>query len=238
MKNIYGLFFLLALLLMGCSSTYTIKDFPSKERFYEDFNKFAQNKDVEITLINDSSFTINDGTVLEDDTLFSLEGKDKRSFALSAISEIRYKNNDYSSASVLFKNGDKLRGENIITDHDSIYFVTMKTSIAKNNVAPIHIAVAPIHIAQDTLFTPTNVFPIETVKSVSYKTYLRSVPLGILSGAIAGLIIAVIAGNNLTSKDDSGAASAYYILAPPIGAMVGAIVGGCIGWKTIYQFNP
>ena len=92
MKNIYGLFFLLALLLMGCSSTYTIKDFPSKERFYEDFNKFAQNKDVEITLINDSSFTINDGTVLENDTLISygkLEGKDKRSFALSDITEIR-----------------------------------------------------------------------------------------------------------------------------------------------------
>jgi hypothetical protein len=237
MKNIYGLFFLLALLLMGCSSTYTIKDFPSKEKFYEDFNNSAQNKDVNVTLINDSSFAINDGIILENDTLFSLEGKDNRSFALSDITEIRYKNNDYSSASILFKNGDILRGKDIRTDSDSIYF-TVKTSKAKNNIASIHIAVAPIHIAQDTLFTPTNVFPIETVKSVSYKTYLRSVPLGILSGAIAGLIIAVIAGNNLTSKDDSGAASAYYILAPPIGAMVGAIVGGCIGWKTIYQFNP
>jgi PBP1b-binding outer membrane lipoprotein LpoB len=54
MKNIYGLFFLLALLLMGCSSTYTIKDFPSKERFYEDFNNSVKNKDVSITLMSDS----------------------------------------------------------------------------------------------------------------------------------------------------------------------------------------
>lgn len=230
MKNIYSLFFLLALLLMGCSSTYTIKDFPSKERFYEDFNNSAKNKDVNVNLINDSSFAINDGIILENDTLFSLEGKDNRSFALSDITEIRYKNNDYSSASILFKNGDILRGKDIRTDSDSIYF-TVKTSTAKNNIAPTH-------IAQDTLFTRTNVFPIETVKSVGYKTHLRSVPLGILSGAIAGLIIAVIAWNTLTSKDNSGAASAYYIFAPPIGAMAGAIVGGCIGWKTIYQFNP
>ena len=132
MKNIYGLFFLLALLLIGCSSTYTIKDFPSKERFYEDFNNSAKNKDVSITLMSDSSFFINDGIILEDDTLFSLEGKDNRSFALSDITEIRYTNNDSSSASIIFKNGEILRGKDIRTDSDSIYF-TVKTSKAKNN---------------------------------------------------------------------------------------------------------
>lgn len=140
MKNICGLLFVFALLLIGCSSTYTVQNFHSKEKFYEDFNNSAKNKDVNVTLINDSSFAINDGIILENDTLFSLEGKDNRSFALSDITEIRYKNNDYSSASILFKNGDILRGKDIRTDSDSLYF-TVKTSTAKNNIAPTHIGI-------------------------------------------------------------------------------------------------
>ena len=220
MKNIYGLFFLLALLLMGCSSTYTIKDFPSKEKFYEDFNNSAQNKDVNVTLINDSSFTINDGTVLENDTLISygkLEGKDKRSFALSDITEIRYANNDSSSASVLFKNGDKLRGENIITDHDSIYFVTMKTSIARNNIVPI-----------------------DKVKKVSYNNRLIRMPLGLLAGAPLGLLSGIVLGHVFHTTDDKGYPDVSNITIEMtfVGTLAGIIVSCIIGYNYIYQFNP
>jgi hypothetical protein len=48
----------------------------------------------------------------------------------------------------------------------------MKTSIAKNYIDPIDIA---------------------KVKTVTYKNRLRTLPLGILSGTIAGIITAVIA---------------------------------------------
>lgn len=219
MKNIYGLLSVLSLLLMGCS-TYTIMHFPSKDKFHEDFNKSVRNRNVNITLMNDSSFTLNDGAVLENDTLFSfakLEEKNIKSFALSDITEIRYTNNDSSSASIFFKNGETLRGEDIKIDRDTIYFVTMKTSIAKNYIDPISIS---------------------KVKTVSYKTWLRSSVLGILSGAITGIIVAIIANNTLTGKEGSSVALNYDVLAPPIGALIGGIVGGVIGWNTIYQFNP
>ena len=220
MKKYYTLLFLFALLFIGCS-TYTIKDFPSKDKFYEDFNNSVKNKDVNITLINDSSFTINDGAVLENDTLFSfakLEEKDVRTSAVSDITEIRYTDNDSASAAILYKNGDKLRGKNIRIDSDSIHF-TVKTSTSNNNTVPVHIE-------------------ISKVKTVTYKTRIGSSIIGILSGGIAGVIVAVIAGTTLNDKEGSGVALNYEILTPPIGAILGGIAGGLIGWKTVYQFNP
>ena len=111
MQNIYSLLFVLVLLLMGCSFTYTIKNFHSKEKFYEDFNNSAKNKDLNITLINDSSFSVIGGRVLK----------------------------------------------------------------------------------QDTLYTSTNVFPVNIVKTVNYKTRLRSLLIGILSGKMEP-IFAIITG--------------------------------------------
>lgn len=206
---------------MGCS-IYTIKDYPSKEKFYEDFNNSAKNKDVNITLINDSSFTINDGVVLENDSLFSfakIEERDLRIYPLSVITEIRYMNNDTSTALILFNNGETLRGTNFRTESDSIYF-TMQTSTKKNKNVPI-----PIEI--------------DKIKTITYKTHLRSIPLGILGGAITGLITAAIASTGISdSKDNNGKAAAYFIVSPILGAAIGVIVGGIIGWNTIYQFNP
>jgi hypothetical protein len=218
-KNIYSLLSVLALLLMGCSSTHTIKDFPSKEKFYQDFNNSAKNKDVKIILVKDSSFAINDGIALENDTLFSyviLEGKDSRSFALSEITEIKYTNNDYKSASVLFKNGDKLIGEDIRTNRDSIYFVTMKKLLTRNNIISIN-----------------------KVKTISYKNRLIRIPLGILAGGLIGLVSGIFyASRPNTSKDDSGLISGSIVGGAVIGVLIGSIVSYCIGYNYYYQFNP
>jgi hypothetical protein len=221
MKNIYYLFFVSSLLFVGCS-TYTIRDYPSKDKFYEDFNHSAGNKDVNITLINDSSFTINDGVVLENDSLFSfalLEERDVRTYPLSLITEIRYTINDTGTALILLKNGETLQAKNIRTGNDSIYF-TIQTSTKKNIIVPI-----PVEI--------------DKVKTISYKTRLRSIPLGMLGGAIVGLLSAVIAGNNVAnSKDNNGKVEAYYYGLPILGVVIGGIIAPIIGWKTIYQFNP
>ena len=221
MKNIYCLLSALALLLTGCS-TYTIKDFPSKEKFYENFNYHVKNEDVNITLINDSSFTINDGVILENDTLFSFakfEERDVRTYPLSVISEIRYMNNDTSTAFISFKNGEILRGKNIRTNSDSIYF-TIQTSTKKNKIIPLLI-------------------DLDKVKTITYKTMLRSIPLGMVGGAIVGMITAIIASTRISnSKDDSGKVGAYFMVSPILGAAIGAIVGGIIGWNVTYQFNP
>jgi len=209
---------------MGCS-TYTIKDFSSKDDFYKDFNNSVKDKDMRVTLMNDSAFTINNGIILEHNTLFSLEGKDKRSSALSNIKEIRYANNDSTSASIFFNNGEILRGKYIRIDRDSIHF-TATASTTNNNIAPIQIE-------------------IDKVKTVAYKTRLVSSLIGVLAGGVAGVIVAVIAHSTLKGNEQpglptggSGDASNYDILAPPIGALIGGIVGGIIGWNTIYQFNP
>lgn len=58
------------LLLTGCSSTYRLSDFSSKEKFYSDLNKFVVDKDMEITLTGDSSFYSRGIAGIRNDTLF------------------------------------------------------------------------------------------------------------------------------------------------------------------------
>ena len=158
MKNTYIILFIFSLLLLGCSSTYTVKNFSSKDRFYRDFIRSADTKDLNITLLNDSLVQTTGGVIIK----------------------------------------------------------------------------------HDTLFTSTNVFPVNIIKTVSYKTEGGggSLPLGILSGAVSGIIIAVLAGNAYQSKEMDITPITYYMLFPPLGAVIGGIVGWFIGWKTIYQFNP
>jgi hypothetical protein len=125
MKNIYSLLILSTLLFIGCFSTYTIKNFSSKDKFYQDFNNSVKERDIKVVLSNDSSFTLMHGAVLENDTLFAFEEYNEKkymSLALSDLEKINYTSNDYKSANVLRKNGEELYCENIIINHDSIYF--------------------------------------------------------------------------------------------------------------------
>ena len=66
---------LLALILVssiissGCSSTTWIGKYSyNKSEAYKNFNRFAKNKDLEVTLYNDSSFTLYNG-IIKNDTL-------------------------------------------------------------------------------------------------------------------------------------------------------------------------
>jgi hypothetical protein len=95
------------------------------------------------------------------------------------------------------------------------------------------------NLKQDTLYTLTNSFPIETIKNINFRTKGggRSILIGVLSGLATGLIAAVVYNKSHQREEDFDAV-AYYFLFPPAGAVVGGIVGWFIGWNNIYQFSP
>jgi hypothetical protein len=153
--NIFLTLLFVLITLLGCYSTYTINDFSSKEKFYEDFNNSVGTKDLNITLINDSLISIKGGGILK----------------------------------------------------------------------------------QDTLYTSTNVFPIQTVKNVNYKTRFGTGVIGTVSGLAVGLISASLAFSSLQGASDSNAQFIFSILLPPFAVITGAITGWFVGWNTYYQFN-
>ncbi len=68
----FFIFILLPLILESCSSIYSVKDFSSKEQLYQDFNNSVKDKSINVKFINGSSLTINNGAVIENDTLYSI----------------------------------------------------------------------------------------------------------------------------------------------------------------------
>ena len=171
-------------------------------------------------MVNDSSFDINDGTILENDTLFSygsIIGMENRRYALADIAEIKYMNNDYKNGSVLFKNNEQLRGQDIITDHDSIYFTTVKTLNTRNII-----------------------IPIDKVKTVSYKNRWLRMPLGLLAGTPLGLLSGIVLGHAFHTTDDKGNPDVLNITLAMtcVGALTGIIVSYIIGYDSIYLFYP
>jgi hypothetical protein len=126
MKNISALFFALSLLFAGCSTIYTIKDFPSKENFYEDFNNSVKDEKIKVILLNDSSFTVWQGVVLENDTLVVIGVSNETehlSLALSDLKKENYRNNDdYNSANVVLRNDEEPNYKNIKITRDTISF--------------------------------------------------------------------------------------------------------------------
>ena len=77
---------LLVLILTGCSSIYTQKDFPSKQKFYEDFNNSVRNKKVIVTLTNDSLINLINAEI-KNDSLLSKEFAEP----VDRIKEVSYK---------------------------------------------------------------------------------------------------------------------------------------------------
>lgn len=91
MKNIYLIISLIIFFLTGCSSTYTLKDFSSKEKFYNDFNKYMSNKPVKVTFVDDSSFVFSENVKISNDSILLLStGLNViNNFPLEKVKEIR-----------------------------------------------------------------------------------------------------------------------------------------------------
>jgi len=215
-----NLIIILSLLLFGCSSTYTIKDFSSKQKFYDDFNNSVKDRSVEITFTNDSSFSLNNRVDVEGDSLYSLNPyimKTNAKIALSQIKEIIYTGNNNTSASLTLKDGEKLQAENIQPANDSLTFVNVST-----------------------LYTTTALAPLDKLKTVSYKNHLWGLPEGFLIGIPSGYILGVMIGTSIesgSSSNQSGMSSFYEVFGPYMGAVVGSFAGWLIGRNYIYRFN-
>ncbi|MHB8581152.1 MAG: hypothetical protein ACYDA4_15020 [Ignavibacteriaceae bacterium] len=167
-------------LLAGCSSTYRLNDFSSKEKFYGDFNNFARNKNVKVTLSNDSSFSLTNGAAIENDTLYS-PGEEIKSgikkIAVSDIKEINYTSNNYNSASILLKDGESYRAKEIKMGKDSIDFAYDDEVTSQNNVASIgrenYLSQLKISFSQRVIIQ--NNPPKNRKKYLSLKASLRTV---------------------------------------------------------------
>ena len=223
MKIFYLIATIFLLTFIGCSSTYKVSDFSSKDKFYEDFNNFARNKSVKVTLLNDSSFSINGGAAMQNDSLYSLgevtNTRDKR-LALSDTKEINYSSNNYKSATILLKNGEKYQAEQIQIISDSIDFAYTRE-----------------------VFIPNDITSVNKLKEISYKNHW----LGIIPGFFAGIPLGIILGVShviptyategnppQSTYDETGA----FVIGIPLGIIIGSVIGWVSGWDYTYQFNP
>ncbi len=220
MKRI-SLFALISLIFIGCSSTYTIKDFSSKEKFYNDFNNSVKDRNVEITFTNDSSFASNNRVAVIGDSLYSLIQyvvKANAKISLSQLKEINYTDNRNTSAMLTLKDGEKLQAENIQPENDTLTFIEVST-----------------------LYAPAALAPLDKLKTVSYKNRLWGMPEGFLIGIPSGLILGIMIGTSIessSSSNQSGTPSLFEFYGPYMGAVVGTFAGWLIGRTYTYKFNP
>lgn len=86
---------LVLLLAAGCSSTYKITDFSSREKFYKEFNTFAKDKTLYACFRIDNSCVQIERAKLLNDTLYFFSTNDNKAIKILPINEIKeisYKN--------------------------------------------------------------------------------------------------------------------------------------------------
>ncbi len=225
MKTIYLLSSVFLLILTGCYSTYNVSDFSSKDKFFEDFNKSVNEKAVKVTLSNDSSFFMNNGAAIENDSLYSPGEEIKsgiKNIALSYIKGINYANQSRTTALIILNDDKRYRAEQILINRDSIEFSYTK------------------------VITLKYVTSLNNVRDISYKNRWLGVIPGFIGGSISGLMAGLIA-IQLTPPTFNTSGPLVYPTgtsnAPPIIAASSCIILGiAYGWfkgfNYTYQFNP
>ncbi|MHB8579539.1 MAG: hypothetical protein ACYDA4_06725 [Ignavibacteriaceae bacterium] len=202
-----------------------MSDFSSKEKFYGDFNNFARNKNVKVTLSNDSSFSLTNGAEIANDTLYSPKEEIKsgiKKIALSDIKGINYTNQSHTTALIVLKDGKRYQAEQLRGNRDSVEFSFTKTITLKD------------------------VTSINDIKNISYKNHWLGVIPGFFEGMPLGI---VIAGSKIIPTYESngmpwpGVPTKFYdytsamIWGIPIGAIIGSTIGWFMGFNYTYQFN-
>ncbi len=223
MKKFNLLTAVFSIIFIGCSSTYRVSDFTSRDKFYNDFNKFAKNKSVKVTLVNDSSFYVENGAQIKNDTVYSF-GQDiitrNKKIPSSDTVEINYTDSNPMSAEILLKDGEKYHANQIEILGDSIYFSY-----------------------DDKISMIKKISSLDKLKCVSYRNHWFGIPYGFFGGALAGLGIGggissydAHHTNEIGDKDISYPTIVYSGMA--LGSLGGIIVGWIIGYTYTYQFSP
>ncbi|HUX60910.1 MAG TPA: hypothetical protein VMV32_06330 [Ignavibacteriaceae bacterium] len=222
MKSIYYLIVVFfSLVISGCSSTYTIKDFSSKEKFYEDFNNSVKYKNINVTLSNDSSFSVPYGAILSDDSLLTITNiKHTVILRRSSVKEIKeYYDTDftYPLHEVILTNGKKLKGDDVRILPDSSIEYTVRENVFGEKI------------------------PLKKVKEVNYKNHWLGIPSGFLIGAVSGFGVSYILDQFVNRNDVYNRSHKnifIYIAGIPLGALTGTIWGWINGYSNTYKFNP
>ena len=209
MKSFYLLLPTILLFLIGCSSTYRVTNYHSKEAFHEDVNSSMSSRDVNVVTV-DSSFTALEGSRIKDDSL-QIVFRTKEKIPLSKIRDIKYYGNAYEapSASVWLKSGEELTTEKVkILPDSSVQF---------------------INITNETI-------PLTDIKNVNYTNHWVGLGVGMFAGAMTGFALARL---NLEIKYSGGGIEFNnYFWGFMVETVVGTILGTIIGWNIIYQFIP
>ncbi len=132
MKKVLLSIGIISLLSTGCSN-YVVKDFPSKQDFYNSFNSFAKGKTLNIKLTNDSIFTYSNGIFIRNDSLVFngyFTYKETKALAIKDIKNINYYSIDFRnpSAYLELKDGKKLNAEKIKISNDTISFINVASN--------------------------------------------------------------------------------------------------------------
>ncbi len=205
-------------LITGCSSTYTTKDFPSKEKFISSFNEMARNEDLTVKFIDGSSMPINDGYIIGD-TLYSTCIIDNifSQTPMHDIKKTNYNGWDHKFGTILLNNGKEIDAKDIYVINDTMYYTVIKKDYMQNPVGAL-----------------------ERIKTVSYRNPWLGIPPAFListaATVVAGLIIKSVNNDNIQNRrtDVGNSFPAYLLLGPIIGLGAGVING----YTYIYQFNP
>lgn len=211
--------------LFGCSSTYKLTDYNSKEGFYKDVNSSIKNRDVNVVTF-DSSFISSAGSRIKDDSLQTVARIKEEKIALRDVKDIKYFGRVYEAASayVWLQSNKELRAETFKKLPDSMIKLT-NIRLNSGNI------------------------PIDKVKEITYKTRWQSTligaPTGFASGTVLGGILGATGimfrsenGGNHPKFDPGTSMIAGAIGGALIGTITGAIVGYIVGWDHIYQFDP
>lgn len=225
MKNIYLFGILFILFFTGCSSTYKVTNFPSKDKFYEDFNETFKEREAKVTLVNDSSFYVDKGVVVKNSLVVcysTVEDKRPQKFILSDLSSVTFGGKENKSAKIILKSGVEFSGENVSTVRDSINFTEVRRLLKIDS------------------------FPIDKVRTASYVSNWKGVFPGMKLGFATASLLGYFVGKNITQQKGGNSTPneresqefTGFFLGGTLGLLTGAIVGYIVGYDISYQFTP
>ncbi|MGA7721954.1 MAG: hypothetical protein WCA84_12370 [Ignavibacteriaceae bacterium] len=229
MKIFYLLISVLSLLLIGCSSTYKVSDFPSRDKFYEDFNKSASDKSLKIILDNDSTISADDGARISNDSLF---------ITLPVLKQEKVINKDDIE-------------DITVSIHDMTTTIVLKNdkSVTAGSIDILPGSSVAIYNFENTY----KYLSLINVKEISYKNHWLGLPVPLISGTLIGVGLGILfvevndtfssgsgSGSNFQSSSNSqrGADGYAFLGLSAIGIVGGSILGWINGWTYTYEFAP